>query len=77
MKVSNSILKVSGVAKNATKITLDDREISMDQKGNFNETISLFPGYNIVKIYAQDKFGNIDEKNYKLIYEAGKIPAQQ
>ena len=68
MKVSGSTLKITGTAKNATKISLDGREISVDQNGNFNETISLFPGYNVLNIKAQDKFGNIDEKNYKLIY---------
>ena len=75
MKFSGSILKLSGTAKNATVITLDGREISVDQAGNFNETITLLPGYNVVDIKAQDKFGNVDEKNYKLIYEAGTNPA--
>ena len=68
MKVSDSILKITGVAKNAVKLSLNGREISIDQKGNFEETIALLSGYNIVNIKAQDKFGNNDEKNYKLIY---------
>ena len=67
-KVSNNIMNITGVAKNATNLTLDGREISVDQKGNFNETISLLPGYNVVDIKAQDKFGHVDEKNYKIIY---------
>ena len=67
-KVTDNIIKITGNAKNAIKLTLDDREISVDQEGNFEETIALLPGYNIVDIKAQDKFGNNDEKNYKLIY---------
>ena len=75
-KFTGSLLKVSGNAKNALFIALDGREVSVDQKGYFEETITLLPGYNIVNIMAKDKFGNIDEKNYKVIYDAGETPAQ-
>src|SRR3989344_7823408 len=68
IKISNSILKITGNAKNATNLTLNGREISIDQEGNFNETIALLIGYNIINIKAEDKFGYVDEKNYKLIY---------
>src|SRR3989339_883839 len=67
MKVSESVLTVTGVAKNAVKLTLNDREISIDQKGNFNETLALFSGYNVVTLKAEDKFGNRDAKNYQVI----------
>ena len=67
--VTENIIKISGNAKNATELTLDGREISVDQKGNFNETIALLLGYNIINLKAKDKFGNTDEKNYKLIYK--------
>lgn len=66
-KVADNILKITGNAKNAVKLSLDGREISIDQSGNFNETVALLPGYNLINIKAQDKFGNSDEKNYKLI----------
>jgi len=65
--VTENIIKLTGNARNAINLTLDGREISVDQQGNFNETIALLPGYNIINIKAQDKFGDIDEKNYKLI----------
>ena len=68
--VTSNIVKLTGNAKNATDLTLDGREISVDQKGNFNETIALLPGYNIINLKAEDKFGYVDEKNYKLNYEA-------
>ncbi|KKS05027.1 MAG: hypothetical protein UU82_C0002G0036 [Candidatus Nomurabacteria bacterium GW2011_GWC2_41_8] len=66
--VAENIMKVTGNAKNAINLTLNGREISIDQQGDFNETIALLPGYNIINIKAQDKFGYIDEKNYKLMY---------
>ena len=65
--VTENIIKLTGNARNAINLTLDGREISVDQQGNFNETIALLPGYNIINIKARDKFGDIDEKNYKLI----------
>jgi len=67
-KVLNNILEITGNAKNAISLTLDGREISIDGNGNFDETIALLPGYNIINIKAQDKFGYTDEKNYKLMY---------
>jgi len=69
MTVTSNILEITGVAKNAIFLSLDGREISVDQKGDFDETIALLPGYNIINIKAKDKFGNVDEKNYQLIYE--------
>ncbi len=68
-KVADSLLPVTGNAKNAITLTLNGREISIDQDGNFTETIALLPGYNIINIKAIDKFGYTDEKNYKIIYK--------
>lgn len=67
-KVINAAMEIKGNAKNAIDLTLNGREISVDQKGNFNETIALLSGYNIINIKAKDKFGYVDEKNYKLMY---------
>ncbi len=67
-KVTNNILEITGNAKNAVNLTLNDRPISIDQRGNFDETIILSLGYNVISIKAKDKFGNNDEKIYKLIY---------
>jgi hypothetical protein len=66
--VTSDTVDLTGTARNAINLTLNGREISVDQKGNFNETIALLPGYNIINIKAKDKFGYIDEKNYKLMH---------
>lgn len=65
--IAENVIKVNGNAKNAVNLTLNGREISIDQRGNFSETIALLPGYNIVGLEARDKFGYEDKKNYKLI----------
>ncbi len=67
-KMIDNVIKITGNAKNAVNLTLNDRVISVDQKGNFDETITLLSGYNVISIKARDEFGNSDEKNYKLIY---------
>lgn len=66
--VTENVMRITGNAKNAIMLSLDGREISVDEKGNFSETIALLSGYNIINIKAQDKFGYVDEKNYKLMY---------
>ena len=64
---AKKIVKITGNAENAKNLTLNGREISIDQAGNFNETIALLSGYTIITIEAKDKFGYKDEKNYQLI----------
>jgi hypothetical protein len=65
--MTKSTWEVSGNAKNAINLTLNGREISVDQGGNFNETIALLSGYNILSLEAKDKFGNNDTKDFRLI----------
>lgn len=65
--ITKSVVKITGNAKNAIKLVLNGREISVDQQGNFEESIALLSGYNIISIVAQDKFGHTDEKNYQLM----------
>jgi hypothetical protein len=67
--VSDSYIEVTGMAKNITSISMDDRSIFVDQKGNFNEEILLSPGYNAVTIKASDKFGRNTEKVIEVIYK--------
>ncbi|HVU84004.1 MAG TPA: hypothetical protein VHC50_04140, partial [Puia sp.] len=67
--VTSQVLNITGNARNAIELTLNGREISIDQAGDFGESLALLPGYNIISIRARDKFGHVDEKNYKLIYK--------
>jgi hypothetical protein len=69
MLVDHSAIKISGTAKNAVNITLNGREISVDDKGNWNETVALLNGYNIISVVAKDRFGYYDSKYYKLTYK--------
>ncbi len=64
-----SVVEITGNAKNAVNLSLNGRNVSIDKDGNFSETIALLSGYNVISLEATDKFGNNDQKNYKLIYE--------
>ena len=49
-RITESVIKITGNAKNAINLTLNGREISIDQNGNFSESVALLKGYNIINI---------------------------
>lgn len=65
---TSAIVMVAGMATNITHISLDDRPIFVDKLGNFSEKLLLAPGYNIIKLEAQDKFGRSKERLLELNY---------
>ncbi len=66
---TESVLNITGNAKNAVNLSLNGRAVSIDKEGNFNETIALISGYNVIRIEAADKFGNNDSRDYKLMLQ--------
>jgi hypothetical protein len=72
---SISTTTIVGIAKRAQDITLDGRSITIDNNGNFSETILLMPGYNIETIAAHDQFGHTTEKRLELVYLAPQTTA--
>jgi len=71
--VSTSTIEVTGVAKNINAISLDDRNIFIDEKGNFKEELLLSEGYNVITLKANDKFGSETEKTLEVIYKPAMI----
>ncbi len=65
---SKSLIKIQGNIRNATHITLNDRQIFVDEEGKLNETILLLEGYNIVEIEVTDKFERVKKEVLELIY---------
>ena len=72
---STSTTTIVGIAERVQDITLDGRSITIDDKGNFSETILLMPGYNIETIAAHDQFGHTTEKRLELVYLAPQMAA--
>ena len=65
--VSSPTIKISGQATRITKITLNGRAITIDEQGNWQETLIIFPGINIIKIEAQDQFGRTVSKQLDIV----------
>lgn len=65
----NALVVIEGAAHNVTSISLNDGAIFVDSKGNFKEKLLLLPGYNILSVKAEDRFGKKVEKTLELVYK--------
>lgn len=65
--LSQSTNIIRGMAKNVAYLSLDDRQIFVDEQGNFSEIVALLPGYNILSLKGEDKFGKKTEKRLELV----------
>ena len=65
---TTSLIRVEGLSANIAQISLDDRPIFVDKLGKFSEKLLLSPGYNIIKLRAQDRFGRTTVKLVELNY---------
>ncbi len=63
----NSVVEIVGKVKNISFISLNDRQITVDEAGWFKEKVILSSGYNIFKISVHDKFGREKERLVELI----------
>lgn len=68
-KEDSNLVTIKGVAEKATHLTINGREIFIDKKGNFSEVVSLLPGYSVINLNAEDKFGKTAEKKFELVRE--------
>lgn len=64
---SQTLIEIEGRARNIAYLNLNDRKIFTDKDGYFKEKLLLSPGYNIIKLDAQDKFKKYTEKRLELI----------
>ncbi|MEK7607816.1 MAG: hypothetical protein AAB484_02775 [Patescibacteria group bacterium] len=67
--VSQSLVIVSGIAKNISFLNLNGAQIFTDEAGLFKEKILLSHGYNIITLEASDRFGRKTEKSLQIIYK--------
>jgi hypothetical protein len=66
---NSSIVSIKGNAEKAIHLTLNGREIFIEKDGTFREPIALLPGFSVVTLLAEDKFGKTDEKKFEVMYE--------
>jgi hypothetical protein len=65
-KFSSRVLNLEGTAKRAVMLTINNREVLIDENGDFKDTLILYPGLNILTIEARDKFENYKQLRYSV-----------
>lgn len=68
------LISLEGTALHISSIAANDRVFSINSNGSFRESLLLRPGYNIILLVANDKFGRSVEDKIELFYN-GKKPA--
>lgn len=65
----SSIVEIKGNAQNAVYLSLNGQEIFIDKNGEFSEPVALLPGLGVITLDAADKFGNVAEKEFTVVYK--------
>lgn len=64
--------QIKGWTKNISNISLNDRNITVNEQGQFDEKVALAQGLNVIKISAKDKFGRSKDVFVELIHKEGE-----
>ncbi len=67
-ETKSNTIEIKGVAKNATYISLNERPISVDTSGLFDEKLLLSPGSNLIEIKARDRFKKETSQTIQIYY---------
>lgn len=68
--VQDSLVEVTGITKNISKITLNGRPITINQEGKFGEQLVVPLGYNIISVEGTDRFGKKKLKTIQIVRES-------
>lgn len=63
------LLSIVGKAKNVAFLTLNSRQVYVDDTGNLFDQLLLYQGYNIITFTARDKFGREKTVTRQIIYQ--------
>jgi hypothetical protein len=68
-RTDSSIAEIKGNAQNAVYLSLNGQEIFIDKNGEFSQPVALLPGLEVITLDAADKFGNVAEKEFTVVYK--------
>lgn len=74
--LDDEVVEIKGVARSATKLEINGKEVVADESGNFSKQYVLADGYNLITISATDRFGRITKEILRLNYEGSDIDTQ-
>jgi len=57
---------ISGKTIGTKELTLNNNAITLDEEGNFSDTLLLSAGYNIISLHAKDGFGRERTETYQI-----------
>lgn len=66
-EVASTTFQISGNIKRSTAIYLQGKPITVDEKGDFTETLIAIPPYTILVLVATDKYGATTTKTLRVI----------
>lgn len=66
-EATSSTMQIIGQAKRINEISLNGKQISIDEQGNFEETIIIFPGMNWITLHVNDRFGRDLTRQLRII----------
>jgi len=62
------LIEVLGTVQNSAFISINGRQAFVDEENRINDKLLLLPGYNIIEIKTEDRFGKKSQKNINVIY---------
>jgi hypothetical protein len=65
-ETNEKTITIRGQVRNATFVSVNERPISVDMEGYFEERLLLAPSFNIIEIKAIDRFKNKTTKTIKI-----------
>lgn len=69
IETEENTITIKGRAKNIVYLSLNERPISVDTEGLFEEKLLLSPWFNIIEIKARDRFKKEVCKTIKIYYK--------
>ena len=55
--INDTSITIKGRVERADHLFLNSNPLSVDEQGDFTDTLIIFPGTNIITLVAQDQFG--------------------
>lgn len=67
-RLDSPLLGLEGEVRRVAHLQLNDGKIFADAAGHFSQKLLLYPGYNIIKLEATDRFGRRAARYIELAY---------
>lgn len=67
--LTSSLVEVRGTAKNVAFLSLNGRQVFVDENGTLEEQLLLSYGHTIISLKGRDKFGAEKEVTLEVVYK--------